>query len=88
MRLFKRWIFQMLALLIAWAILLGATGLIDELCGVEIHLILTAWLCIGIGIMLIKKIDFPFPGVDLIDVPGAFTMLWWAACWPCYLKKH
>jgi hypothetical protein len=44
MRLFKRWIFQMLALLIAWAILLGATGLIDELCGIELHLILTAWL--------------------------------------------
>jgi hypothetical protein len=84
--LFKRWFFQVLALLIAWTILLGASGLIDELCGMKTHLVLVAWLCTGIAVMLIKQINFPFPGVDRIDVPGAFTMLWWAACWPWYLR--
>lgn len=87
MRPFRRWMYQMLALLITWAILLAATGLIDEIYSVETHFILTVWLCIGIGIMLIKKIDFPYPKVDRIDVLGAFTMLWWAAFWPRYLRK-
>ena len=87
MRAFKRWMYQMLALLIAWAILLAATGLIDELYSIKSHFILTVWLCVGIGIMLIKKVDFPYPRVDRIDVPGAFTMLWWSAFWPRYLGK-
>lgn len=77
----------MVALLIAWTILLATTGLIDQLCNTKIHLILIAWLCVGIGVMLIKKIDFPFPQVGRVDVPGAFTMLWWAAFWPKYLRK-
>jgi hypothetical protein len=79
--------YQMVALLIAWTVLLAATGLIDELFNFETHPILIGWLCVGIGIMLIRKIDFPLPAIDRVDVPGAFTMLWWAAFWPRYLSK-
>jgi hypothetical protein len=85
--LFKRWMYQMVALLVAWAILLAATRLIEELCSIQIHSILITWLGVGIVIMSTKKVNFPFPLVDRVDVPGAFVMLWWAAFWPKYLLK-
>jgi hypothetical protein len=83
----KRWLHQVAALLIAWTILLAVAGLVDELCNTITQLLAIAWLCAGIGIMLLMKMDFPFPQVDRIDVPGAFKMLWWAAFWPSYLIK-
>jgi hypothetical protein len=85
--MFKRWLYQMAALLIAWTILLAVSGLLDELCNTISQLFVIAWLCSGLGIMLLKKIDFPLPQPDRVDVPGAFKMLWWAAFWPRYLIK-
>ncbi|MBK4737852.1 hypothetical protein [Noviherbaspirillum pedocola] len=84
---FSRWLHQMLALLIAWTILLGVTGLLDEFYGTVSQYLVMVWLCLGIGVMLLKKIDFPVPQADRIDVPGAFRMLWWAAFWPRYLRR-
>ena len=84
--MFKRWLYQMLALLVAWTIILAITGLVDELCGTPTHWIVIGWLCVGNGVMLVKKIDFPMPRADCIDVPGAFHMLWWATFWPRYLS--
>lgn len=85
--MFKRWFYQMLALLVAWTIILAITGLFDKACGTVSQYFAIAWLCLGIGIMLLKKIDFPLPKPDRIDVPGAFRMLWWAAYWPSYLTR-
>jgi hypothetical protein len=84
---FKRWLYQMVALLIVWTILLAVTGWLDKLCNTMSQFFIIAWLCVGIGIMLLKKIDFPLPQADRVDVPGAFKMLWWAAFWPYYLIK-
>jgi len=84
---FKDWLHQFAALLITWTILSGVTGLFDELYNSNSRLLLTAWLCIGIGVMVSKNIDFPLPRVDRIDVQGAFRMLWWAAFWPRYLLR-
>lgn len=84
---FSRWLHQMLALLIAWTILLGVTGLLDEFYGTVSQYLVMVWLCLGIGVMLLKKIDFPVPQADRIDVPGAFRMLWWAAFWSRYLRR-
>jgi hypothetical protein len=83
--LFMRWLRQMVALLTVWGIILAASGLIDELCGTVSHFIILGWLGVGIAVMLVKRVNFPFPRVDQIDIPGAFRMLWWAAFWPHYL---
>jgi len=85
--MFKRWLYQMFALLIAWMNILMLTGLVDRVCGTPLHWIAIFWLCGGIVVMLMKKIDFPLPCGDRIDVPGAFRMLWWAAFWPRYLTR-
>ncbi|MBA5690700.1 hypothetical protein [Rugamonas apoptosis] len=77
----------MLALLVAWAIVMATTGLFDEFYGTICQYVAMIWLCVGIGVMLLKKIDFPLPRPDRIDVPGAFKMLWWATFWPRYLSN-
>lgn len=81
----KDWLSQAAALLVAWMLLLCATYLLDRHFGKITQLCLVLWLCIGMGIMLIKKIDFPVPRWDTIDVIGAFRMLWWAGFWPRYV---
>lgn len=85
--MFKRWLYQMVALVIAWTILLATSGLLDDLFDTVSHLFVIAWLCAGLGVMLVKKINFPLPQADRVDVAGAFRMLWWAAFWPRYLRK-
>ena len=85
--MFKRWLYQMMALLIASTILLAISGLLDDMFNTVSHFFVIAWLCTGLGVMLVKKVDFPLPRADRMDVPGAFRMLWWAAFWPRYLRK-
>ncbi|HEY8101058.1 MAG TPA: hypothetical protein VIF82_09900 [Burkholderiaceae bacterium] len=84
---FKDWLYQVAAFLIAWSILCSVAGLADDLYDTMIRLDLTAWLCIGMGVMLLKNIKFPYPCVDRIDVLGAFRTLWWASFWPVYLIR-
>lgn len=84
---FKEYGYRAFALLVVWALLLGAASLIDDFYGTITRLVLVAWICIGICIMLSKKIDFPLPEGHRIDLFGAFRMLWWAIFWPRYLTR-
>ncbi|WP_056442007.1 hypothetical protein [Massilia sp. Root335] len=72
----------MLALLVAWTTILAVTWLFDELCDAPMYWIAIDWLCLGNGVTPVKKIYFPMPCADRLDVPGAFRMLWWAAFRP------
>ena len=84
---FKDWLYQVVAFLIAWSIVSSLMGLVDDFYGTHARLCLTAWLCIGMAVMLLRKVAFPYPRVDRVDVIGAFRTLWWAIFWPHYLFR-
>ncbi|HEY8100331.1 MAG TPA: hypothetical protein VIF82_06225 [Burkholderiaceae bacterium] len=84
---FKDWLYQLVAFLIAWSIVSSLMGLVDDFYGTLTRLYLTAWLCAGMAVMLMKNIKFPYPQVDRVDVIGAFKTLWWATFWPRYLIR-
>lgn len=78
---------RVLALLAAWAIVMGVTGLFDAYFGTITELLTVSWLGAGLYVMRAKAIACPVPDADRIDVRGAFRTLWWAAYWPFYLRR-
>lgn len=73
------------AFLIVWIGVFAVTATLDLLFNTVFRLVLVSWLCIGIGVMLSKRVSFPVPNGDRLDVRGAFATLWWAAFWPRYV---
>lgn len=78
---------QAAGLLIAWIGVFALTAALDLLFDTILRLVLTSWLCVGIGVMLLVRVLFPLPRGDLVDVRGAITTLWWAAFWPRYVGR-
>jgi hypothetical protein len=83
-----RWRYQVGASFLAWAVILVVGAKLDQVLGMPSCYLISVWLGSGIALMLIKGIDFPMPRCERVDVAGAFSMLWWSACWPRYLARR
>ncbi len=78
---------QAAAFAIVWLVIFALTSTFDLMFDTIVRLTLTSWLCIGIGVMRSKRMVFPLPRGDRLDVGGALATLWWAAFWPKYLGR-
>ncbi|MBI2770452.1 MAG: hypothetical protein HYX47_12575 [Burkholderiales bacterium] len=78
---------QAAAFAIVWLVLFALTGTFDLLFDTIVRLAVASWLCIGLGVMLSKRVAFPLPRGDRLDVGGALATLWWAAFWPKYVGR-
>lgn len=78
---------QAAAFVIVWFVIFALTGTFDLLFDTIVRLALTCWLFIGLGVMLSKRVAFPLPRGDRLDVGGALVTLWWAAFWPKYVSR-
>lgn len=81
------WLFRNIAILIGWLIIIAGAAVGGWLFGItELYLAPMMWLCIGGLVLAHRKIDYPVPSGDRVDIKGALAMFWWMAWWPRYLK--
>lgn len=60
---------------------------IDDNFKAIVQLLSTAWLFLGLAILLIGRVPVPLPSSKHPDVPGAMRLLWWAFSWPWYCTR-
>ena len=60
---------------------------IDDNFKTIVQLLSTAWLFLGLAILLIRRVPVPLPSSKHPDVPGAMRLLWWAFSWPWYCTR-
>ena len=81
------WLFRNIAILIGWLVIIAGAGAIGWLLDIaELYLAPMMWLCIGGLVLAHRKIEYPVPSGDRIDIKGALAMFWWMAWWPRYLR--
>ena len=83
----REWILRVIALLVAWDVVLAACAIAGRLLGYRIWPEVMTWVLIGLVLMLRNSVDAPIPAGTDVDVVGAFQMPWWAARWPTRLVK-
>ena len=83
----KQWVHRMVALEVAWCLLLASCAVMGRLLEFQFWPAVMAWLLIGLVLMLPNSYGAPFPSGDNVDVVGALRMLWWSALWPSRLFK-
>lgn len=59
--------------------------MIDVFLNTSLTILGVIWLNLGLACMRFKKIIFPMPDKNKIDVVGSFNLMWWAIFWPKYL---
>jgi hypothetical protein len=78
---------QVTAMIISFGLLLLVPMIADFAYETHVEVGVIIWVQIGIFIMRVKKIDYPQPAPEYVDVRGGFKMLWWAIYWPAYLRN-
>jgi hypothetical protein len=78
---------QVTAMIVAFGLLLVVPMIADFAYDTHVEIGVIIWVNIGIFIMHIKKIDFPVPADEYVDIKGGLKMLWWAIYWPAYLRN-
>ena len=79
---------QFLALVIAYGAALALPTIADFILDTHFEWIAVLWLNVGLFVMRVKKIAFPMPKGDRVDMRGGLTILWWALFWPSYLLRR
>lgn len=78
-------IFRIGSLLLVWAIVLLAIGMVDRFLGTPLQLIVAIWICFGFWLLLHRKMPLRMSKADQPDVQGAWNAIWQALCWPKYI---
>ena len=69
----------------AYAGVLMVPVIFDFIYDTHSELYVIVWLNVGLFVMRLKKISFPEPAMNHIDIVGGLRVLWWALFWPRYL---
>jgi hypothetical protein len=83
-----RWRYQASASFPAWAVILVVGAVLHHLLRMPSRYLISMCLCSGVALVLINEVDFSKPRSDRVDIEGAFSKLWWSACWPRYRAKR
>lgn len=78
----KQWVNRLVALEVAWCLLLAACSVVGRLIDFQFWPALMGWVLIGLVLMIANSFGAPLPSGETVDVIGALRMLWWAALWP------
>lgn len=81
----KTILFSCVSLIAAYGTVLAIPVSIDFMFDTSIQLIVITWINIGVTVMRLKKMPFPLPASDRVDLQGGLRLLWWALFWPSYL---
>jgi hypothetical protein len=81
----KQWVHRLVALEVAWCLLLAACAVVGRLINFQFWPALMGWVLIGLVLMIPDSFGAPLPSGETVDVIGALRMLWWAALWPMRL---
>jgi hypothetical protein len=83
----KQLIYRIAGMAFAYACVLIVPTVVDFICAANIALCVIVWLNVGLFVMRIKKMPFPEPSVDRIDIRGGLRVLRWALFSPRYLLR-
>ena len=77
--------YHLCGMALAYGLVLFIPMNVDFTYETNVELLVIGWLNIGLIVMVRKRIQFPTPDRQRIDVIGALKTLWWAFFWPNYL---
>ena len=86
--IFRRILFHILAMTIAYGSVLIIPMLFDYAFDTNVEIFVIVWLNTGLFVMRLKNMPFPQPDNNRVDVRGGWRALWWAAFWPSYLLRR
>lgn len=78
---------QMVAVVAAFIIVLIVPLICDFLFDTYVEMGMIVWFNVGLFVMRMKRMAFPMPRPDRVDVGGGLRVLWWAVFWPRYLLR-